>query len=173
MKVSKQFLTVVIIYLVSTLFVMGQSKIFPSKYDFKPVVQLTGNNNTIDRGVLYAFEDDLIVIQSFSDMKLYGYQLDSIAKIKLRKGPGFLKVGTPVFITFSTLLIGVDLYAITLGAGIEMIPASAFIPIIALPAAVIAGTIGYIASTNKEYEVNAESMGELKTKLYQYSFTIK
>ena len=168
----KRYRLIVFIGLLSLLGIrnsLAQNAFFPTKNDFKASVKIDSYTGNYDQGVLVAMEDNIIVIRSFSDDKLYAYKLDSIAKLNLRKGPGFLKIGSPVFLGISTFLLSTDVYALLIGGGIEMLPATAFIPFIAVPTAVLAGTIAFIASTDKSFVVTDKNMDDIRRKLTKYS----
>ena len=131
-------------------------------------IKLTSVNGKIQRGGFHSINENIIVIKSFKDKKLYGYQLDSISKLTLQKGHGFLKPSATTFLAISVLFVGIDMYAVTLGDGIEMIPASAFIPIIAFPAAIVVGTVGYLSTKYKRYDLATNNRSEIQDGLSKY-----
>ena len=158
---------------ISILFYMasfGQNKfsLKITKYDFKPMVTVYADSNEADYGVLYGVQNDIIIMESLKDNQLYAYKVDSLSKISFKKGPGFMKIAAPVFITIAS----VSLIPILIPHTTMIGPFWEFIFInvpVNIPISSAAGGIAALSTKKREIDLKNETYFFHKEFLNKYA----
>lgn len=168
MKKIVKIVIVVFTFLLLLNNVSAQNRVFPGKYDFKPMIKLYASSGNCDYGEFYSIQNDTIVLKSLSDDKLYGYSIDSISRIEFKSGPGFFKMTTVSFLT----LLGVT-------AGILIVPHVTMIGVLYefiiitivynLPISSFVGLVSSVFSRRYSFDMDDVGPDKVRKKLRRYN----